>query len=129
GGGFSHDQKDSAGPYLGDTLAMGGAFLSLYQVTGDREWLTRTTKAADFIARRFSAEGPNQAGFLTCSGSSTGLKISPQIDENVSAARFFNLLGRYTGEERYHKLAEDGMRFLAAPQVARSRTTWVAGIL
>src|SRR5271165_2727071 len=30
GGGFSHDEHDSAGPYLGDTLAMGQAFLALY---------------------------------------------------------------------------------------------------
>jgi uncharacterized protein YyaL (SSP411 family) len=29
GGGFSHDEKDLAGPYLGDTLFMGPAFLTL----------------------------------------------------------------------------------------------------
>ena len=34
GGGFRHDDVDTAGPYLGDTLAMGQAFLALYNVTG-----------------------------------------------------------------------------------------------
>ncbi|MFI5358065.1 MAG: DUF255 domain-containing protein, partial [Opitutales bacterium] len=35
GGGFNHDEKDAAGPYLGDTLAMGRAFLALHQLTQD----------------------------------------------------------------------------------------------
>ena len=30
-GGFRHDERDAAGPYLGDTLAMGRAFLTLYR--------------------------------------------------------------------------------------------------
>ena len=39
-GGFRHDDKDRGGPYLGDTLAMGQAFLDLYAATGNRDWLT-----------------------------------------------------------------------------------------
>ena len=49
GGGFRHDEADAAGPYLGDTLAMGSAFLALYQATGDAAWLGRAQSAADFI--------------------------------------------------------------------------------
>ena len=51
GGGFRHDAQDAAGPYLADTLAMGRAFLALYSVTAEREWLTRA-EAAEVIARR-----------------------------------------------------------------------------
>ena len=41
GGGFRHDEHDAAGPYLGDTLAMGQAFLALYQVTAERAGWSR----------------------------------------------------------------------------------------
>ena len=34
GGGFRHDERDAAGPYLEDTLAMSDAFLALYTATG-----------------------------------------------------------------------------------------------
>ena len=53
----------------------------------------------------------------------------PQIDENVAAARFFNLLGQYTGKAAYKPLAARAMRFLATPQVAKSRGGMEAGIL
>src|SRR6202021_1482402 len=39
GGGFRHGDKDRGGPYLGDSLAMGQAFLDLYAATGNRDWL------------------------------------------------------------------------------------------
>ena len=42
GGGFRHGERNSAGPYLGDTLAMGQAALDLYAATGDRA-LARTS--------------------------------------------------------------------------------------
>ena len=48
-GGFSHDQKDPAGPYLEDTLFMGQAFLDLYTATGDRQWLALSEKAASRV--------------------------------------------------------------------------------
>lgn len=128
GGGFAHDERDVAGPYLDDTLAMGRAFLSLYQVTGDREWLARAQSAAAFIAGHFRAVAEDEAGFITALGHGT-LRPRPQIDENVAAARFFNLLYRYTGKAQHKKLAGEAMRFLTAPQVARSRNTWGGGIL
>ena len=53
GGGFSHDEKDGAGPYLGDTLFMGNAFLTLYAATGDRLWLERARSAANYIDAHF----------------------------------------------------------------------------
>ena len=45
----------------------------------------------------------------------------PNIDENVSATRFLNLLHHYTGESDYRDAAEHGMRYLATPEVATRR--------
>ena len=49
-GGFRHGEKDRGGPFIGDTLAMGQAFLDLYAATGNRDWLTSAAKAGDFVA-------------------------------------------------------------------------------
>ena len=127
GGGFSHDQKDVAGPYLGDTLAMARAFLSLYAATADRSWLARAEASADFIAKNFHARD-GAAGFLTASATSSAL-TRPELDENVAAARFFNLLIRYSGQEKYRAAAHNAMCYLTTPQVAEARGAWGAGIL
>ncbi|HZK80959.1 MAG TPA: DUF255 domain-containing protein [Humisphaera sp.] len=128
GGGFRHAEHDAAGPYLGDTLAMGRAFLALYETTADRAWLKRAQAAADFIGSHFLAT--SGAGFITAVASpSDPLTPKAHIDENVMAARFFNLLGHYTGRKTDHQAAEEAMRYLAAPQVAGSRVLFVAGIL
>ena len=58
GGGFRHDDADAAGPYLGDTLAMGQAFLALYIATGDRNDLNAAGAAAQFIAAHFAPTAP-----------------------------------------------------------------------
>ena len=52
-GGFRHDAADPAGPYLGDTLAMGRAFLALYACTGDRAWLKKASDAVEFHCKEF----------------------------------------------------------------------------
>ena len=49
GGGFRHEEGDDT-PYLGDNLAMGEAFLALYGVSADREWLRRAADAAGFVS-------------------------------------------------------------------------------
>ena len=128
GGGFNHDQTDAAGPYLGDTLYMGRAFLSLYEATGDRQWLKRATEAGDFVAAHFVQN--NAPGLLTAESKVTsGPKPDPLLDENIAAARFFNLLSKYSGKPDYKKIAENSMRYLATPEIARKRRILVAGIL
>src|SRR6266478_3319231 len=52
-GGFRHGDKDRGGPFLGDSMAMGQAFLDLYAATGDRDWLTAAARAGDFISSAF----------------------------------------------------------------------------
>lgn len=118
-GGFRHDEQDAGGPFLGDTLAMGRAFLALYRATGDRTWLTRASAAADFIAADFSRPG---GGFVTAK-SSGPIAALPQMEENISLARFANLLARYDGKKEHGDLAESALRYLASPRVALSEIT------
>jgi len=115
GGGFRHDERDAAGPYLGDTLAAARAFLALYAATGERDWLRRTEEAAAFIDRTFRAE----AGFLTATPAGAFEPARPQRDENVQLARLANLLYQYTGDSMHRAIAERAMRFLAVGEVAR----------
>ena len=121
GGGFRHDARDAAGPFLGDTLAMSRAFLKLYEATGERSWLTRAESGARFISATFKGN----AGFVTAAG--TTFAARPERDENVSLARFANLLSHYTGNDRYRKIGDEAMRFIAAPGVSRQYAA--AGLL
>jgi uncharacterized protein YyaL (SSP411 family) len=109
GGGFRHDEKDPAGPYLGDTVAMGRAFLILYQVTADRRWLQHAKEALSFIDQNFKdASG----GYVTAKTAPGAFAAVPQRDENLALARFANLLGRYTGAEAPRAVAAHAMKYL-----------------
>ena len=122
GGGFSHGDHDVAGPYLGDSLSMGQAFLSLYEVTGDREWIRRAEAARRFIAANFAAA--TGAGFITSKTSTDqAYKPHPERDENAQLARFANLLSYYTGDKGDRETATRAMRYLATPEVA---TAWLS---
>jgi uncharacterized protein YyaL (SSP411 family) len=127
GGGFRHDEHDPAGPYLGDTLAMGRAFLQLYAVTGDRAWLVYARAAADFIAGHFRAA---PAGWATADRTNGARPApEPEFDENVAFARFANLLARFTGDSAYRAMASAALRWLAAPEVERQRGFSIGGLL
>ena len=116
GGGFRHDEKDAAGPYLGDTVAMDRAFVSLYGATGDRQWLAHAQAATKFIEQNFRAE--NGAGFLTTKIPTDHAYVPhPQRDENVMVARTATLLFHFTGDAYYEELAKQAMRFVAAVPV------------
>ncbi len=110
-GGFRHDERDPAGPYLGDTLAMARAFYALYSVTQDPSWLARTEAGCTFIGATFA--NPDGPGFLTPAST------RPQRDENVALARLANLLFLSTGKPEYRRVAENAIRYLAAPAIAR----------
>jgi len=121
-GGFSHGDQDSNGPYLGDSLAMGQAFLSLYEVTGDREWLKRAEDARHFIASNFAVAAG--AGFATSKLSTDhAYKPHPERDENAQLARYANLLSNYTGNKGDQETATRAMRYLATPEIA---TAWLS---
>ena len=128
GGGFRHDERDAAGPYLGDTLAMGRAFLALHQLTQDREWLEHVAAAANFLSAHFTRGA--EAGFAS---SDTTVKAFPaplpQFDENVSVARWATALAATTGRAEFRALAATALRWLLAPGATDGRGFYVAGLL
>ncbi len=116
-GGFHHGDHDAAGPYLGDTLSMGRAFLALYTVTGDRQWLTRAQAANTFIAAQF--EEKSTPGFATSkTATDAAYHPHPERDENAQLARFANLLYQYTGDPTAKANADRAMRYLATRPIA-----------
>jgi uncharacterized protein YyaL (SSP411 family) len=126
GGGFRHDAQDAAGPYLGDTLAMGRAFLTLYEATAERRWLKRAEEAVQFIVKTFNG----QPGFVTAAmDARSAFPPGPQYNENVSMARLCNQLFYYTGKPEYRAAAENALRWSAAPEIAGKRFSDVGGVL
>jgi uncharacterized protein YyaL (SSP411 family) len=137
GGGFRHDAADPAGPYLGDSVAAGRAFLALWSVTGDRTWLSRSRDAAAYVARTFAVDGDaangvrkdasngdqNVPGLVSAVSKSRFAPPRPQRDENVAVARWANLLFRYTGDDAHRRLSDRAMAFLAIPEVAERFST------
>jgi uncharacterized protein len=120
-GGFRHGEKDRGGPFLGDTLAMGQAFLDLYGATGNRDWLSSAAKAGDVVATFRDEAG----GFLTSmtSEAKTGVFAKPAklIDDQVQVVRFTNLLNRYFGDDAYREQASHAMRYLAGASAEMPR--------
>lgn len=115
GGGFRHDAADTGGPFLGDTLAMGQAFLALYRSTGERSWLTHARAAMDFLVRTFR---DGRGGYFTAPAPAEAIGVfrdpARTLEDNAAMARFANLLNRYTGEAHYHAAGLDALAFLAA---------------
>jgi uncharacterized protein len=128
GGGFRHNSQDAAGPYLGDSLAMGTAAYALYQLTGDQAWLGRAAAAADFMRTHFSRG--SSPGFAT---SDTTVRSfpppGPEFDENVNLARFASALGDATGKPEYRAMADSALRWLLTPELAARRGYYVGGLL
>ncbi len=120
GGGFKHaadDDTRGVGPYLNDNLYMARALLNLHVVTGDREWLNKARRTADFMISNFK----DKVGYSTVSLLNLPKGISKSkalVDENIDFARFMNLLHHYTGNETYKREAEHSMKFLATPSIA-----------
>lgn len=116
GGGFRHGTQDAAGPYLGDTIAMTRAFISLYAATADLAWLSNAESAMNFIELNFKGNQP--AGFITSKASTDrAYTPHPERDENVAVARAANLLFHYTGDHRYEQMSQRAMLYLAAKPV------------
>ncbi len=128
-GGFRHGEKDSSGPYLGDSLAMARAFLALYGATSDRAWLDEARKTTDFIGKSFLSE--DGAGFNTSwipADAGVHQKAVKQLDENTAMARHANLLFYYTGNQAYKDMAAKAMKYLASPALLQNRK-FIAGVL
>ena len=127
-GGFRHDQADKAGPYLSDSLAMGRAFLSLYEVTADRQWLEKAKLCAAYIDRHFQID--NQSGYVTAVlPVGSPVTVPALLDENVMLSRFANLLYQYTGKTADRDISLRALRYLSLPDVYEQRRIFVGGIL
>jgi len=121
-GGFTHGEHNAAPAALGDTLAMGEGFVALYASTGERAWLKRARRAADFIEAHFALPGGGYATVATSAGGRGVFKESVRdVDENIAVARFANGLYRYSGAARYRRVAQHAMRYLASPQLANGQ--------
>jgi uncharacterized protein YyaL (SSP411 family) len=119
GGGFRHGAKDVGGPFLGDSVAMARAYLSLYRVTADRKWLTRAIATTVFIEKTFGPRSGADAGFISAvTPTDRGYRPHPQRDENVAIARVANQLFYYSGDAKHEAVSKTAMRYLAAQPIA-----------
>lgn len=119
-GGFRHDEKDASGPFLQDSLAMARAFLALYLETGERSWLGKARTTAQFITSTFVESGePGLVSDVKPKGSL--LKSVRNLDDNVAAARFYNSLYHFTGEDKWKNEANDILSYITKPEVAFER--------
>ena len=118
GGGFRHGETGASGPYLGDTLAMTRAFLALYASTGGRDWLQRAENGLRFIAANF--RNTSGAGYVASrTATDAAYRPHPERDDNAALARTANLIFHYSGDAQFRKMAEEAMRFVVTPAVAR----------
>ncbi len=122
GGGFNHDARDEAGPYLGDNVAAARLFLALYSATAERAWLAQARATLEFVARTFRR--PGVAGFVTSyAAPDAAFAPLPQRDENIILARVANLAFHLTGDARLRDVAQEALRHLAIPEVAKRPQT------
>ncbi len=114
-GGFGHARAAADDVHLGDTLAIGEAALALHRSTGDRRWLVLALETARAIDGSFR---DSNGGFVVRQPDANAIgvlrKPVKQVDENVAAVRFFNLLHRYTADATLRAAAEHGMAWLVA---------------
>ena len=115
GGGFRHDEAQSGGPFLDDSVAMAEAFVALYRSTGDRHWLNAAESTLDFVAARLRDP---RGGFIAAPvpTQARGVFREPvrAIDQNVALARVANYAYRYSGAPRYRQLAWHAVKLLAS---------------
>jgi uncharacterized protein len=122
GGGFGHGDNDRGGPFLGDTLAMGQAYLDLYAATGHRDWLTDAGRAGDFIGVTFKDDA---GGFFTSKTKEAHVgvfaKPAKLNDDQAQIVRLMNMLNRYFGNDSYRDYAVHAMKYLTSASIDAGR--------
>lgn len=117
GEGYVHQAGDRT-LHLADNLAMARAWLALYAATAERDMLARALSSGAFILQHFRQPSGGYSGAADTVGP---MPPSIDTDDNISVARFFNLLARYSGQSRFERGAAAAMRHLARPAVALDR--------
>lgn len=124
-GGIRHGVQREKVEYLSDNLAVARAALMLYRVTAQRRWLDLSSKLGEHIAKSFTLASGGLAGVTL---NVKPLSPTPVLDENISAARFFNLLGTYSGNKRHLETAKTALRW-AIGQDSAEPSVEEAGLL
>lgn len=126
-GGFIHDEEEKDVNFLGDTLAMGQAFLDLYTQTKDKKWLDHASSTATILNRKFKDE---KGGFSTLTSSTENLLITPvkHTNSQIMIARFGSALQGFTNKKEHGALAKHAMRYLSSTDLTEQRRL-LAGIL
>lgn len=126
-GGFIHQKDKNKTVFLADTLAMGQAFIDLYEATNDHKWLKRAELASHFIDKHFKDP---KGGYSTRAIAENNLLLTPvkHLNSQILLARFAKKLHRYTGDKHYTKHATHAMRYLSADAFTDQRRL-LAGIL
>src|SRR5262249_30140876 len=83
--------------------------------------LERAQETLGFVAGRFRLEG--MPGLVTATAAGPHDRPAPQRDENIVAARIANLAFHFTGNPADRALADEALRYLARPEVARRFNT------
>jgi uncharacterized protein YyaL (SSP411 family) len=119
-GGFFHQKNNKESIYLADTLAMGQAFVSLYEVTKDMKWLDNALVSAAFMDKFFK---DIKGGYSTQSIKKKNLLLTPvkHINSQILMARFANHLYRLTKDKKHREIAEHAMRYLASSDITNQR--------
>ena len=132
GGGFRHGEEKSTTLILADNLAVARALLSVYTITADKKWLGRSEQTATFIASHFVNKAEGQPVGYMATVQAAGLSLfapKPDFDDNVSLARFANLLFHYTGNVHDREMAESALRFADNPDIEQAQLSSVGGLL
>ncbi|MEE9326798.1 MAG: DUF255 domain-containing protein [Cocleimonas sp.] len=119
-GGFFHHKNNKESLYLADTLAMGQAFVSLYEMTKDMKWLDNALVSAAFIDKNFK---DIKGGYSTREIKAKNLLLTPvkHINSQILMTRFANQLYRLTKNKQHRGMAEHAMRYLASSDITNQR--------
>ncbi len=121
-GGFKHGENTNQGIFLGDSLSMAEAFLSLYEKNGDRKWLKLSAETSGFIAQNFNDQSNSSAGYFSMKQNKDQiLKPYKNLNENLHVARHFNLLFHYTGDKKYQDLSKAAAQYAFNPASGNNR--------
>jgi len=113
GGGFRHDMHDVAGPFLGDNAAMAAHFSRSFTCYRRSRMVTRAEAAAKFIQQNF--RNPAGAGYLTSHTPTTALHTASGARRKRRGSALCECTRTTTPETARRDMAENAMRYLAAP--------------
>ena len=116
-GGIRHGARQDPIEYLSDNLFVARAALMLYRVTAQRRWLDLASQLGEHIATSFRLPS---GGLASATLNVAPLSPTPALDENISAARFLNLLSAYSGNVQHREAARAALRWVIGMDKANS---------